>query len=104
MPPFLDDFGVGDRHDDALEEPQRHETPLAIGKPVVLIGERHAGEDLCGVDEVETVPAQVFPPLALAPREFGEFELYSQLYIRWADDATPDIVATRSGAGDRPDD
>jgi hypothetical protein len=46
------------------------------------------------------VPAQVVPPLALAPREF---ELYSQLYIRWADDATPDILATRAGAGDRPD-
>jgi hypothetical protein len=51
MPPFLDDFGVGDRHDDT-------------------------------------------------PREF---ELYSQLYIRSADDATPDILATRAGAGDRLD-
>jgi hypothetical protein len=46
------------------------------------------------------VPAQVVPPLALAPREF---ELYSQLYIRCAGDATPDILATRAGAGDRPD-
>ncbi len=100
MPLLLDDFGVDDRHDDVLEESQRHETPLAIGKPVVLAGERNAGEDLCGVDEVETVPAQVVPPLALAPREF---ELYSQLYIRCAGDATPDILATRAGAGDRPD-
>jgi hypothetical protein len=100
MPLLLDDFGVDNRHDDVLEESQRHETPLAIGKPVVLAGERHAGEDLCGVDEVEAMPAQVVPPLALAPREF---ELYSQLYIRRADDATLDIVATRAGAGDRPD-
>ena len=60
-------FGVNDRNDDRAQKAERHEPLLPIREAIVLIGVRHAVENLFRVDEVKAMLLQVSPPLRLVP-------------------------------------
>ncbi len=70
-------LGMHERHADASEKAQSHETLFRILKSGVLKGERRPGKDLLGIYKIQAVRSQVGLTLRVVPGKLHLQTIYT---------------------------